>query len=305
MKKNLSLCFLLLFAIVVAQNVIAQDFTNTIKRNGSPDVFGESSLHSDSLNVNNQLEPNSNYTSSNMKLEFQTDVNQSQSVRDEWLKRGGKVRYVSAMLTGTYFSVDLDKLGKMNGYGGGYSVYMNRLNLKMPEYKTGRSTWNCFNWGLGFDVLLYGYNADITTDPTLVTKMDAMVGNFIITGNLGWTWGIGKYIDEGNWKGVALTIKYRPSYTFSSTTSTIKIKSSNPLIPNSEYSSSDDDSQLNLAGFGFDLDFTSYSATMNKLAPKPKSKFSFFFLPPVGNSPLFVSVSYGLVFYPKARIHKR
>jgi len=298
MKKNLSLCFLLLFAIVVAQNVVAQDFTNAIKRNGSLDVFSEPSLCSDSLNVNNQHEFNANYTSNSMKLGFQTDVNQSQSIRDEWLKRGGKARYVSAMLTGTYFNTDVKDAGKMNGYGGGYSIYMNWLKLKMPEYTTGRSNWNCLNWGLGYDLVIYGFKYDMNSG-TIKMNMNTTVLNLMFTGNFGWTWGFGKYIDEGNWKGVALTLKYRPSYNISSTATTVKITGMK------ESTTSASDGQFNAAGFGFDLDFTSYSATMNKLAPKPKSKFSFFFLPPVGNSPLFVSVSYGLVFYPKARIHKR
>jgi len=148
-------------------------------------------------------------------------ISQSQSIRDEWVLRGGKIKYYSVMLTGIYFSLDLKDQGKMNGYGGGYSAYMNWLNLKMPDFKTGKSNWSTLNYGIGYDLVLYSfkfsnttpgippYTPDYTTDITMTTL------NIMITGNIGYTWGLGKFIDEATWKGVALTLKYRPALNIS------------------------------------------------------------------------------------------
>ena len=77
------------------------------------------------------------------------------------------------------------------------------------------------------------------------------------------------------------------------------MESSNPLIPDYAATDSDTQAQFNAGGFGFDIDFTSYSATMNKLAPKPKAKVSFFMLPPIGDNPLFISLSLGISMYSR------
>lgn len=235
-------------------------------------------------------------------LNMAQSPNQSESIRDEWLKKGGKVNYMSVMLTGTYFRMDLAKSGfsgstsAMTGYGGGYSVSSNFIDLKMPEYTTGKSRWNSLNWGFGFDFIVYGFKLPTLEMPGLTIDMKAMVMNMRIVGNVGWTIAQGKFTDEANWKGVALTLKYRPSYDFTYTSVTMD-------DGNEKTTTSNGSKQLNMGGFGFDLDFTSFSANMDKLAPKPKSKISFFLLPPVGKNPLFISLSYGITFYPRNRLH--
>ncbi len=222
----------------------------------------------------------------------------SEAIRQEWLKRGGKVVYTSVMLTGTYFGMDVENFGKINGYGGGISFSQNWINLKIPQFKPGLSTWNSFNIGWGYDLMIYSYKFDFVQDPlTINTSVFNM--SIPIAANIGWTLGLGKFLDEGNWHGVALTFKYRPSLMLNMSSSTTKITSTNPMIPNSTSTSSDNNAQFNAAGFGFDLDFSSYSATMEKLAPKPKTKFSFFFLPKTSKSPLFISLSLGISFYTR------
>jgi len=215
------------------------------------------------------------------------------SVRDEWVKRGGKISYYSIMGTGTYFRLDLGKLGTVNGYGGGASVAMNTINLKVPEHTAGVSKWNSLNFGAGMDLNIYGTSLKSEVTPGTAMDMKMTYLDLMFTGNIGWTWGFGKFIDEGNWSGFALTMKYRPSYVITTTSTEVKITG----FPSN--STSNTDGRLNAGGFGFDVDFNSFSATMNRLAPKPKSKVSFFVLPPIGDNPLFVSLSYGLTFYSK------
>jgi len=303
MKKILSFCFLLMFVAVAVQEPIAQNIVNHSRLNGSTEVFGDLSIHSDSLTAKEHRDYYTSSISDNLYLGFQTDYkNQSQKIRDEWIKRGGKISYVSVMLTGIYFSMDMGSLGKMNGYGGGYSLYINKLDLKIPEYKAGQSNWNSLNWGFGFDFVGYGFSNSIATGIGTM-EMKTSILNVMLAGNIGWTFGLGKFIDEGTWKGVALTIKYRPSYNLTMTGTTTTFKPSNPLIPDG--SSSDVSGKFNAGGFGFDIDFSTYSSTMNKLVPKPKSKISFFFLPPIGDRPLYLSVSYGLIFFPRTYSYKR
>jgi len=237
-------------------------------------------------------------------------ANQSESIREEWLKKGGAVNYNSVLITGTYFRLDMAKSGlKMpgssssvvKGYGGGYSFASNFINLKMPEYTTGSSKWSSINWGLGFDFVMYGFKLPTFESTGMTMDMSILAMNMRLVANIGYTIAQGKYIDEGTWKGVALTVKYRPSFdfTYSGVTTKTTFTPPNPFIPNGTNYTSSTNKQLNMGGFGFDLDFTSFSAKMAKLAPKPKSKISFFILPPVGKNPLFISLSYGLTFYPR------
>jgi hypothetical protein len=138
----------------------------------------------------------------------------------------------------------------------------------------------------------------------LTVDMNSTYLNIMITGNFGYTWGFGKYIDETTWRGVAITLKYKPSYNLSLVTSTITTKY--PPIPivypngHTEITvDSETSNRFNAGGFGFDIDFNRFSATAAKLAPKPRTKFSFFLLPPIGDNPLFVSASIGVLFYPR------
>jgi hypothetical protein len=202
------------------------------------------------------------------------------------------------MAIGLYFRLDLKDYGKMDGYGGGGSAAMNWINLKIPEYKTGLSTWNTYNYGWGYDMMIYAFKYGYSQPPVDVSFKSATL-TMLINLNLGWTIGLGKFVDKGTWKGAALTLKYRPSLNLSYTGSTITMESSEPLVPDYATTDSDTQVQFNAGGFGFDIDFTSYSATMNKLAPKPKAKVSFFMLPPIGDNPLFISLSLGVSMYSR------
>jgi hypothetical protein len=226
-------------------------------------------------------------------------TNSSDEIRDEWLKKGGKVRYFSRTLNGVYFSTNIEGQGKMVGYGGGASSFLNFVNLKLPEYKPGRTNWNSFNWGFGADILMYsmkyGYDEEMFR-----MNMNTLMLNFMITGELGWTLGIGSFKSREQWKGIALILKYRPSYNIIMGSSTIDIISSSPYIPNSTTTASiDPTGNLNLGGFGFDIQFSNLYTTMEKLAPRPSMKLSAFILPPVGDNPLFISVGLGFIIYKR------
>jgi len=125
--------------------------------------------------------------------------------------------------------------------------------------------------------------------------MDIRNINFLIVANIGYTIGLGKFLNENNWKGVAITIKYRPTLnmTIAKTDMTMTIAGYGTTTT----SDTDNSTTFNAGGFGFDWEFSNFTSSMNKIAPPPKMKLSFFFLPPIKNSPLFISFSLGVVYY--------
>jgi hypothetical protein len=228
----------------------------------------------------------------------------SEAIRKEWLQKGGKIKSASSMITGMFFSMDIDGYGVLNGYGGGISMYDNYFKLKVPEYKEGFSSWNSFNAGYGFDWLLSSFK--YTIDQSMFSMdIKSLSWNMLLAGNLGWTLGLGTFRGRDNWKGVAITFKYRPTFNITMTSSTIETISSSPYIPNSKTSSTDSDYSFNAVGFGFDFQFSNFYATMEKLAPKPAAKFSFFFLPPTDKSPLFISLSLGYLIYSQPGVKSK
>ncbi len=209
--------------------------------------------------------------------------NQTAVVRDDWMKTGGVVKLTSQQLTLIYFRSDMGAdFGVINGYGYGFSLGKNQIKLKVPQFKTGMSSWNSLNTGIGFDFNIYSMKLKGST-----IKMDLTNLNMVLVGNIGWTFGLGKFKSESNWKGMALTVKYRPTMQLTITKTEISGMGA----------SSSNSATFNPGGFGFDWEFSSFTSTMNKIAPPPKMKFSFFFLPPVKDSPLFITASIGLVYY--------
>ncbi len=225
-------------------------------------------------------------------------VHSSDTIRQAWLEKGGKIRYDSYLLTALYFRMDIENYGPISGYGGGSSVAQNWIDLKIPQYKTGLSTWRSLNLGYGLDMNMFFTDYTMEME-SITTKISSLNISMLINGNFGWTIGLGKFLDEANWKGVALTLKYKPSINMTNTISTIEMKSDLPYFPDQTTSDSNTDVMLNMAGLGFDIEFSNFTATMEKIAPMPKSKFSFFLLPPVGDSPLFVSISFGMTIYSR------
>ncbi|QKG80874.1 hypothetical protein [Tenuifilum thalassicum] len=262
---------------------------------------GETLQIMDSSQVNGNNNPTFKIQRKGEAVGFNIEqVDPSESIRQEWLARGGKVKNESVLLTGTYFGMDLKDFNtRVDGYGGGVSTSTNWINLKIPEYKTGISTWNSFTYGWGIDMILYQYKFDLDLGDGGSTNMSMLNLSYPIAANLGWTVGLGKFLNEGNWKGVALTFKYRPSITLNVVSTTTTLNLPPPLNTSETTYNSDTNASINFGGFGFDFEFSNFTATMDKLAPKPKTKLSFFVLPPVDDTPLFISISIGVSWYSK------
>lgn len=227
-----------------------------------------------------------------------------ETTNEKWLRYGGKVQYASLMLTTIYARVDKGKFGAMNAAGAGYSAGKNFMNIKMPEKKSGPANWNSFNWGLGLDLNMYALEFNTiykSSGLTTTNNYSFITLNIIAVGNVGWTWGFGKFVNENNWKGMAFTVKYRPTFSNSFTMKTVTTSTSNPLIDAKKSTSDNTEKLFNYAGIGCDLDFLNYSITGKKISQKPRFKVSLFIGPPVGDNPLVLSLSYGLTIYSRKR----
>ncbi|PKP36342.1 MAG: hypothetical protein CVT98_08185 [Bacteroidetes bacterium HGW-Bacteroidetes-15] len=226
-------------------------------------------------------------------------VHSSEAIRQEWLRKGGKVNYTSVSFIGTYFRTDIENYGILDGYGGGLSYFTNHLNLKIPEYKPGLTSWNSYNWGGGFDFLIYSMKYGIDEE-LFRMDMNTLTMNMLFTLDLGWTLGVGKFKSVEQWRGVAFILKYRPAISLVMGSSTVSIEYTSPDIPSSTMASSIDPTfNFNFGGFGFDFQFSNFYATMDKLAPVPTMKLTAFILPPIGDSPLFISFGLGVLMYNK------
>jgi hypothetical protein len=206
----------------------------------------------------------------------------SDKIRDQWTRVGGKI-------VGKSFSYNMSYAGmtikdpsfttKTTIVGGGYVLTQNYYNLKIPEYKPGIAPWTSFVYGLGLSVNLHMSNIMIDNKPPakdMEFSSGALV--FMWSGNVGYTLGLGKFKTLTEYKGFAFDLTYRPSVI-------------------ATVGEGGSQFQLNMKGFGVDVSRTSFSAFANSLAPRAKSRFSFFFLPPIKNTPLMISLGYGLVWY--------
>jgi len=204
----------------------------------------------------------------------------SDRIREQWTRVGGKIVGKSLIYNFTYagMSTPAPNATKTTIAGGGWVFSQNYYNLKIPEYKTGIAPWTSFVYGMGASINLH--MSSIVVDMPVGDDYESGRGAFVFmyTGNVGYTIGLGKFKTLTDYKGLAFDLTYRPS-----------------LIATMGPGGSD--FQLNMKGFGVDVSRTSFSAFANSLAPKAKSRFSFFFLPPLKNTPMMITLGYGLTWY--------
>lgn len=68
---------------------------------------------------------------------------------------------------------------------------------------------------------------------------------------------------------MVLTVKYRPSVTVNTARVKTNVTPANTLIPSSN--TTDSDASFNAGGFGFDFEFSDFSATMKSACAKTQS----------------------------------
>ncbi len=217
-----------------------------------------------------------------MSVTFKTEKElESEALRQQWLAKGGKLK-------GTSFLVGLSGMGQntemydMAGVGFNLSFSQNFLNLQIPEHKEGPTSWNTYHLGYGLSGA-YGIQTinfplayNDYTDDIQITNLQ-----FNINLNAGVTFGLGRFIDKTNWRGLAIELNYKPTLAI--------------MIPDEGDFSTD----FNFTGFSIDFNKCNFTSTMNRIAPKAKFKLSIFVLPPINDLPLFISIGMGAIWYRK------
>lgn len=205
-------------------------------------------------------------------------VHSSEEIRKEWSEKGGRIRGRSIL--GNFYYLSMKDPGiSLSGGGFGINYTDNFYKLKIPDYKTGLTKWTSLLYGISVSAAMISTFIEVDIPPSDPITFESSMSSIIFTGNLGFTLGLGKFKTEDRYKGIAFDFTYKPAVVINATEGEKSTTS------------------MNFGGFGIDLHFTNFSAFANYIAPKAKSKFSFFFLPPIKDQPLFLTIGYGLVWY--------
>lgn len=223
-------------------------------------MFSKTEVNRDNLSVN--------YT-------YERD-NKTDTIRQNWLKVGGKISYKTTQGNMMFLSMTGDDYS-LKGYGGGVSVSNANLNFKVPEYEPGIKTW--YSSIIGATVSI-----DFAMTTMNFTGMDPMrtgALNESVSLDAGYTIGFGKFKSATKWKGIAFEFTYKPSLIYNF-----------PFVDGAKGQLS-----FNYMGFGLGANFNSFSSNASLLAPKAQTKIAVMVLPPIKDIPLSVSVGIGITDY--------
>jgi hypothetical protein len=199
----------------------------------------------------------------------------SDTIRQQWISKGGKIEGTTIVLGAMFTRMKTPEMS-MTGTGGFFTGTVSYLNLEIPEYGSGIKTWKSSVFGYSVGDQFFGSKTVVDIGIGDPMEMSNFSVSLVFSVNAGYTIGVGKFKNETKWKGVAFELAYKPSIIYS------------PI---------ENDVSLNLTGFGFDINFNSFTSNAAKLAPKAQSKFTFFMLPPINDMPFVISVGYGLTWY--------
>jgi hypothetical protein len=199
----------------------------------------------------------------------------SDTIRQQWINKGGKIEGTT-FVAGAMFTRMKTPEMSMTGTGGFFTGTVTYLNLRIPEYGPGIKTWKSSVIGYSIGDQFFGSKTIVDAGFGEPMELSNFSMTMLLSINAGYTIGVGKFKNETKWKGIAFELAYKPSILYS------------PI---------ESDFSLNLTGFGFDINFNSFTSNAAKLAPKAQSKFTFFILPPIKDMPFVVSVGYGLTWY--------
>lgn len=212
----------------------------------------------------------------------------SEAIRKQWLEKGGTLKGTSFTGGVSYLFQETDDF-YLEGYGVNAAYNQNVINLKVPQYTKGPAPWSSFHWGYGIAGSYTNTLVEIETIDVdgfgniyyTTMEVESSFANLMVNLNAGFTFGLGRFLSQTQWKGAVVELNYKPTL--------------NMWIPEEGESTT----SFNFSGFSIDFNSSDFNSTMNKIAPKANFKFSLFFLPPVDDLPFFVSISLGAVWYSK------
>lgn len=144
--------------------------------------------------------------------------------------------------------------------------FLNQPKDKFGEYQN-FAPWMAFRHGpeVGLDLgaSFNKYDMNGTTVKTS-TNYIGIIGGY----NVGFSFGLGKFIDSNKWKGTVITLRYRPYVTAYSTVTTYNLKDYKPIHTT--------DLDFIYTCFGANVDFVTWHPS-NGLQDKTQSNFGFSF----------------------------
>jgi hypothetical protein len=225
---------------------------------------------------------------------------ESDSERRSWIENGGILKAKGYTVNYTYTSMEMYNTElTMNGFG---MTYTGSLKwIKPPSYEEGKNDWGAFSLGGGGSMNLtfgsfeteYEIYDLYTGSYILKSTMDLVNLVYEISGNIGYTFGLGKYLSPEDWKGVMLGIYWKPNFVMNMSTYTI----TNDYYPDGYTDSSDPTTAFNFTGLQWTIDWGSFGAMADKLAQEAHLSISGFIVPETDETPFMLSIGVGLVWY--------
>ena len=220
---------------------------------------------------------------------------ESDAKRRCWLEEGGTLKSKGLTVNYTYVSMGMD-LGSgsetdltMNGFGFGYSWAFKFISP--PSYSEGKNGWNAFSLAfMGSFNMTKGeidYSFDDGTGTTYYNTMNVETLTYEISTNLGYTFGLGKYWSDADWKGIMLGVYWKPNFTISK----------NTTIIDGDHYVGDPTSTFNAKGIQWTIDWGSFGALSEKLAEEAHFSINGFILPETDDTPFLISIGIGAVWY--------
>ncbi len=220
---------------------------------------------------------------------------ESDSKRRSWIENGGVLNGYGYTVNYTYTSMEFENMDtafEMHGFGMTYSASLKWV--RPPNYDEGKNTWSAFSLGAGgsFNVTfgsmemdyLY-WNGSYWVNTT--TDMNMTMLAYEISGTVGYTFGLGRYLSPENWNGVMLGLFWKPNLVMSRSTTEI----------DGNYYEGDPQSSFNMTGFQWTIDFGSFGALADKLAKEAHLSINGFIIPETDETPFMLSIGLGIVWY--------
>ncbi|MBN2858122.1 MAG: hypothetical protein JXN63_06950 [Candidatus Delongbacteria bacterium] len=225
---------------------------------------------------------------------------ESDSKRRSWIENGGILKGSGFTGNYTYTSMEFDNYDgsttdfTMNGFGFTYSGTMKFI--QPPNYDEGKNMWGGFSIGFmgsfngtfgSMDMPMIGFDWNTMTQYTYMAEMNMTMLTYEFSGNIGYTFGLGRFFTPEEWKGVMLGLYWKPNFVMSKVTTEIE----------GEYYEGDPTSSFNPTGFQWTLDWGSFGALANTLAKEAHLSINGFILPETDETPFVFSVGLGVVWY--------
>lgn len=212
-----------------------------------------------------------------------TQTLDSDEKRLSWQERGGslegtEVLGVFSMVFGDNFEL----------FGVGVDGANLWLNLRPPNPDENITTWSSsrLGYGGGFHMNFGSINYTGFDPGTMRETSESMdITMFQMRGDLifGWQWGFGSFLLDSEWRGVVVSVDWKPGVTWVNT-----------IVDGN----GNDDFSWNLLGLNFGIAPTTFSSAIEQHAKEAQFRLDFMIIPPIQeNMPLFLSLGLGANWY--------